>query len=97
MFLVCVTFHLLLTVFLMWQNNKTALMFAAEKGWAPVVDVLISAKADVNAVDWVRLICLLTIRTKCCACIFSGECYLASLIACLPHVAGQQDHTAVCR
>jgi hypothetical protein len=51
----------------------------------------------VNLVDEVRLICLLTNRTKCCACIFSGECYLSSLIVCLPHVAGQENRTDICR
>jgi hypothetical protein len=57
----------------MWQDKKTALMYAAEKGWAPIVNALISARADVNAVDEVRLICLMTNRTKYCACVFSGE------------------------
>ena len=51
-------FHLLLSAFLMWQNNRTALIFVAEKGETAIVIALISAKADVNAVDEVRLICL---------------------------------------
>ena len=50
-YLESVTFHHLLSVFLMWQRKMTALLNAAWKGHAPIVDALISAKADVNAVD----------------------------------------------
>ena len=44
----------------MWQYKNTALMYAAMNGYAPIVDALISANADVNAFTKARLICLMT-------------------------------------
>jgi hypothetical protein len=49
-------FHLYLSGLFLWQHKRTALMFALEKGHVPIVDALVSAKADMNAVDGVRLI-----------------------------------------